>query len=86
MKQFDANRLLKNGLSAYDYVLAVRRSHASQYPDEASGKSRPNAPAGLRYVPLMEYVGALRSDLCTSIGIDLPTFDIPGNKRRLGLE
>jgi LmbE family N-acetylglucosaminyl deacetylase len=83
---FDADRKLKNGLTAYDYALTVRRTHASQYPKEASGELKPRAGAGLRRVPLLRYVGPMTSDLCTPLSIDLPTFDIPGNKRRLGLD
>lgn len=83
---FDADRKLKNGLTTYDYALAVRRTHATQFPDEASGKSRPSAGAALRRVPLVQYTGPMTADFCTSLGIDLPTFDIPGNKKRLGLE
>lgn len=83
---FDADRKLKNGWTAYDYALAVRRTHASQYPQEASGNQRPRAKPALRRVPLMRHSGTLTGDFCTSLGIDLPTFDIPGNKKRLGLE
>ncbi|MXO75015.1 hypothetical protein GRI40_07250 [Altererythrobacter aerius] len=83
---FDADRKLKNGSTAYDYALAVRRTHASQFPEEASGKLRPSAEPTLRRVPLLRYTGPMTDDFCTSLGIDLPTFDIPGNKTRLGLE
>lgn len=83
---FDADRTLNNGSTAYDYALTVRRTHASQYPDESSGKVKPNAGSGLRRVPLLRYSGPMDDDFCTSLGIDLPTFDIPGNKKRLGLE
>lgn len=83
---FDADRKLKSGLTAYDYTLAVRRTHASQYPEEASGKLRPSAKPSLRRVPLIRYTGPMKDDFCTSLGIDLPTFDVPGNKKRLGLE
>lgn len=83
---FDANQQLGSGEAAYEYALAVRRAHASQYPDEASGKNRPSAPESLRRVPLIKYTGPLHDDFCTALGIDLPTFDIPGNKERLGLD
>ena len=83
---FNGNQILRNGRSAYEYSLAVRRTHASQYPDEASGQLKPSAAAALRRVPLLRYTGSMTGDLCTSLGINLPTFDIPGNKKRLGLE
>lgn len=83
---FDADRKLNNGSTAYDYALVVRRTHASQFPDEASGKVKPSAGATLRRVPLLRYTGTMTDDFCTSLGIDLPTFDVPGNKKRLGLE
>lgn len=83
---FDGNQRLKSGRLAYDFSLAVRRTHASQYPDEASGKLKPNATAALRRVPLIKYTQPVTGDFCTSLDIDLPTFDIPGNKKRFGLE
>lgn len=86
VRWFDGNQRLKNGQSAYDFSLAVRRAHASQYPDEASGEVKPRAPAALRRVPLVRYTAPLNGDFCTSLGISLPTFDIPGNKKRFGLE
>lgn len=83
---FDAGRELSNGQRAYDYALAVRKAHASQYPDEASGKATPYAPADQRRVPLLRQTGSLEDDFCTALSIDLPTFDIPGNKKRMGFE
>ena len=86
VRWFDANRKLRNGLTAYDYALAVRRAHATQFPDEASGKVRPSAGPALRRVPLLRSTGRVTGDFCTSLGINLPTFDIPGNKERFGIQ
>ena len=83
---FDANRKLRSGRRAYDYALLVRRTHATQYAEEASGKSKPYAPANLRHVPLARYTGQALRDYCTALAIDLPTFDIPGNKEKFGLK
>lgn len=83
---FDANRKLANGKLAYDYALLVRKTHATQYPDEVSGKEKPYAPARLRYVPLAKYEGQPIVDYCTPLKIKLPTFDIPGNKEKFGLK
>lgn len=86
VRWFDANRELADGKRAYDYALMVRRSHASQYPEEVSGKTKPYARPDLRYVPVARYAGQAAADYCTSLKIDLPTFDIPGNKKKFGLE
>ena len=86
VRWFDATRKLRNGRRAYDYVSMVRRTHATQYPNEASGKEKPYAPAELQWVPIAKYVGQAPADYCTSLKIDLPTFDIPGNKAKFGLE
>lgn len=83
---FDANRKLRSGRRAYDYALLVRRTHATQYPEEASGKSKPYASRSLRQVPLAKYVGQTLTDYCTPLAIDLPTLDIPGNKEKFGLK
>ena len=83
---FDADKRLSNGHLAYDYVSAVRNLHASQYPDEASGKLTPYATPELRRVPLQRYTGSASGDFCSPLKIELPTFDIPGNRARFGLE
>lgn len=86
VRWFDANRKLATGKLAYDYVLLVRKAHATQFPGEALGKERPYAAAHLRHVPLARYAGQPLADHCTSLNINLPTFDIPGNKERFGLK
>jgi LmbE family N-acetylglucosaminyl deacetylase len=86
VRWFDANTKLRGGKLAYDYALEVRRTHATQYPEEATGKEKPYAPATLRFVPLAKYSGEALGDYCTSLKINLPTFDIPGNKAKFGLE
>ena len=75
-----------NQLLVIPQELAARRTHATQYPAEVSGRERPYAPAELRYVPVVRYTGQSLEDLCSELKIDLPTFDIPGNKKKFGLE
>lgn len=86
IKWFDGNQPLRSGATAYDFALAVRRLHASQFPDEASGAQKPNPPAKLRQVPLVAYTAPLTEDFCSELGIKIPTFDIPGNKEKFGLK
>ena len=83
---YDANKRLGTGRSAYDYALAVRRAHRSQYPDEASGKVKTAAAASERWVPLASASSFRPADYCTSLSLERPTFDIPGNKERFGIE
>jgi LmbE family N-acetylglucosaminyl deacetylase len=86
VRWYDANRKLANGKLAYDYVQLVREAHATQYPVKSRDKDRPYAVPDLRFVPLAKYTGQPLVDYCTSLKIDLPTFDIPGNKERFGLK
>ena len=82
---FDANKKLRNGRSAYDYVGDVLRIHASQWPKIATGEERADAPASQRLVPLAPISSYASDDYCTKLSLSRPTFDIPGNKERLGL-
>jgi LmbE family N-acetylglucosaminyl deacetylase len=83
---YDATHGLKNGASAYDYANRVRRAHASQYPDEASGKTVHNPPAAFRKVPLAPLPVSIEADYCTALQLDRPTLDIPGNRERFGIK
>lgn len=80
---YDANRLLKNGNPAYDYALLVRRTHASQFPDEASGKKVSSALALKRRVPLAPLPETISTEFCTALQLQRPTMDIPANRARL---
>lgn len=86
IKWFDANQPMRGGGTAYDFALAVRRMHVSQFPDEASGAQKPNPAVTLRHVPLVKYAAPMTDDFCSELGIKLPTFDIPGNKEKFGLK
>lgn len=83
---FDANRKLRNRRAAYDYVEEVLRAHASQYPKVATGEERADAPEEWRRVPLVPFAAYRADDYCTKLKLSRPTFDIPGNKERLGVE
>ncbi len=82
---FDANKKLRNGGRAYDYVGQVLRIHASQWPRIATGEERADAPASERLIPLAPVSNYAPGDYCTKLKLSRPTFDIPGNKERLGL-
>ncbi len=83
---YDAAKRLRNGVSAYDYALAARRVHKSQFPDEASGKVRSNASKAEQRVPLAPIASLRSDDYCTSLKLQRPTLDIPGNRKRFGIE
>lgn len=80
---FDATRPLRNGRAAYDYALLVRRTHASQFPKEASGEKLSTASDPQRYVPLAPLPASISSEYCTDLHLERPTLDIPGNRERL---
>lgn len=80
---YDANHRLKNGRTAYDYALQVRRTHASQFPDEASGKKVSSALALTRQVPLAPLPATIAGEYCTALRLQRPTLDIPGNREKL---
>ena len=80
---YDANKLLKDGRPAYDYALLVRRTHASQFPDEASGKKVSSALKSKRKVPLALLPQTISHDYCTALQLRRPTMDIPVNRAKL---
>lgn len=80
---YDANRRLKNGKDAYDYALLVRRTHASQFPDEASGKKVSSAEVSKRKVPLVAMPESISTEYCTALQLQRPTMDIPENREKL---
>lgn len=80
---YDANRHLKNGKPAYDYALLVRRTHASQFPDEAAGKKASSAPAAARRVPLAPLSASISTEYCTALKLQRPTMDIRENREKL---
>jgi len=80
---YDATKPLRNGKTGYDYALLVRRTHPSQFPDEASGEKRSTASALQRQVPVAPLPAFLTGEYCTSLVLDRPTLDIPENAERL---
>jgi hypothetical protein len=84
---YDASRPLKNGRPAYEFSRNVRIRHATQFPEEASGKVVLNPATKWQKVALTPS-NRIRpgDDYCTALKLDYPTFDIPGNMKKLGIE
>lgn len=82
---FDAN-VLVSGIPAYDYALAARRLHPSQFPVEASAGVAPNPPAPLRMVPISASSALTPGDYCTALHLERPTFEFRENRRRFVIE
>lgn len=83
---FDANRNLKNGKASYSYVQAVLQAHPSQFPKVKAGQERADAPASERRIPLVSLDAYRAGDFCTPLGLERPTFDVPGMKERFGIK
>ena len=83
---YDANRRLPDGMTGFDHVIAERRIHATQMPDEASGKVVPNPPRDWRRVPLHRLDDSVAGDFCTGLNLDRPTLDFPENRKRFGID
>lgn len=83
---FDASTPLSSGLTGFDYVIAERKHHATQMPDEASGERVLNPPLSTRRVPIARLKGSAAGDFCTSLKLDRPTLDVPGNREKFGIE
>ena len=72
---FDGNQRLPNGQSAFELMVAERKIHASQVPDEASGKRVINPPQEWRFAPLSPLHSSMEEDFCTRLKLDRPTLD-----------
>lgn len=72
---FDANQRLSNGQSAFEFMVAERKIHASQVPDEASGKRVIDPAQEWRFAPLSPLHGSVDEDFCTRLHLDRPTLD-----------
>ena len=83
---YDASRRLPSGKEAYDYVRAVRRAHATQFPDEATGKVHLDPADSIKRVPLASATGITDDDYCDPLNLRYPTLDTPEGRKRLGLE
>lgn len=80
---YDGNVVLRNGKTAYDHAVLVRKTHSSQFPDEASGKKVATAPASARFVPLARLTDRVSGEYCTALALKRPTLDLPENQERL---
>lgn len=74
---YDANRLFSNGRTAFEYVIENRKKHATQMPDEASGKRILNPPHTARWVPISPLSVGESADFCTPLNLKRPTLDTP---------
>ncbi|MEO8454781.1 MAG: PIG-L family deacetylase [Sphingomicrobium sp.] len=83
---FDATKRFRSGSTGYDYMLAARRLHKSQFPDEASGKTKSSAPSDAKRVPLAPLTSYQSADYCSALHLDRPTLDIPENRKRFGID
>lgn len=80
---YDTSEQVRDGLTGYDYALLVRRTHASQFPEEASGEKHSTASEARRHIPLAPLPSSISAEYCTDLLLERPTLDIPENRARL---
>lgn len=76
MYWFDASKVLPNGKTAFEYVIATMKTHATQYPDVANGKRVLVPSARQQRIPFTRLQDIdPRQDLCTHLALKRPSFD-----------
>ena len=73
---FDASKRLPGGERAWDHLVHVLKTHRTQYPDIAAGRQVLAPPARLQRIPFVRLQDIdPRVELCSPLGLDLPTED-----------
>lgn len=73
---YDASKVLPNGKTGFDYLVATMKFHATQYPDIASGERILAPPTSQQRIPFTRLQDIdPKQDLCTAFSLERPTFD-----------
>ncbi len=79
MYWYDASKTLPNGRTGFDYLVATMKTHRTQYPDLASGKTVLAPTKEQQRIPFtrLEDIDP-KQDLCTELALKRPSFDKVG--------
>lgn len=73
---YDASKILTNGKTGFDYLVAATKIHRTQYPDVASGERVLAPPPELQRIPFVQLEDIdPTQDLCTALALERPTAD-----------
>ncbi|HBL27924.1 MAG TPA: hypothetical protein DD490_13885 [Acidobacteria bacterium] len=76
MYWYDASKVLPNGKTGFDYLVATMKTHATQYPDIASGRRVLAPTKAQQRIPFTRLQDIdPKQDLCTALALERPTFD-----------
>ena len=79
MYWYDASKVLPDGRTGFDYLVATMKTHATQYPDIASGKLILAPTKEQQRIPFTRLQDIdPKQDLCTALSLKRRSFDTVG--------